>query len=350
VNYRFTGFLDEIYATLVVRLHHTAPFQQDRLWRYATDFKTNTGKQLGVKLTRRAPGLVELEVYFDPTVAMEEKIIFSKYVHEHLLQNARDVERLRHYVCPKCGTPVGNREVAMKRLNDWLQGGAHAPRVQFSAPSRKTGGGLEDASAAEPDRTRGASGNTRGRVCSPPSIICVGCEQRVPLWDELEQCFASPEIQQRVRDLQEESGQIRSPKFEVRNKSGARNPKHCSLAPRIRYSDFGLPSDFGFRHSDFSHGVPRAAGDPEFRGRGPLDGSARLAQARQRQRQEAGEANRLRRRALRRDERAAVAGAGVAAGLVKGVDGRPGFIRVHPRPSAVKLVPPFQGLRMLMGR
>ncbi len=27
VNYRFTGFLDEIYATLVVRLHHTAPFQ-----------------------------------------------------------------------------------------------------------------------------------------------------------------------------------------------------------------------------------------------------------------------------------------------------------------------------------
>jgi hypothetical protein len=36
-----------------------------------------------------------------------------------------------------------------------------------------------------------------------PSIICVGCEQRVPLWDEMEQCFASPEIQQRVRDLQE---------------------------------------------------------------------------------------------------------------------------------------------------
>ena len=52
-----------------------------------------------------------------------------------------------------------------------------------------------------------------------PSIICVGGEQRVPLWDEMEQCFASPEIaasvmhqggrltpfQQRVRDMQEES-------------------------------------------------------------------------------------------------------------------------------------------------
>jgi hypothetical protein len=27
----------------------TEPFQQDQLWRYAADFKTNTGKQLGVK-------------------------------------------------------------------------------------------------------------------------------------------------------------------------------------------------------------------------------------------------------------------------------------------------------------
>ncbi len=50
VNYRFTGFLDEIYAALIVRLHRTEPFQQDQIWRYAADFKANTGKQLGVKM------------------------------------------------------------------------------------------------------------------------------------------------------------------------------------------------------------------------------------------------------------------------------------------------------------
>ena len=83
--------------------------------------RRDLGKQLGVKLTRRAPGVGELEVYFDPAIPMAEKIIFSRYVHEHLLQKARDVVRLRHYVCPHCGTPVGNREMAMKRLNDWLQ-------------------------------------------------------------------------------------------------------------------------------------------------------------------------------------------------------------------------------------
>jgi WD40 repeat protein len=179
VDYRFTGFLDEIYATLVVRLHHTDPFQQDQLWHYAADFKTNSGKHLGVKLTRRAPGMGELEVYFDPAVAMEEKIIFSKYVHEHLLQHARDVERLRQYVCPRCGTPVGNRELAMKRVQDWLQGQRPNPDA--------------------------ASRFKFHRNKERPTIICAGCEQRVLLWDDMEQCFASPEIQQRVRDLQEES-------------------------------------------------------------------------------------------------------------------------------------------------
>jgi Domain of unknown function (DUF4365) len=155
------GFLDDIYATLVVRLHHTGPFNQDKLWRYAADFKTLTGKQLGVKLTRRAEGAGELEVYFNPTIPMEEKIIFSKYVHEHLLQNARDVVRLRHYVCPHCGTPVGNREVAMRKLEE----------------------GKKD-------------------------ILCVNCDdpaKRIPLWDQLEELFASPEMKQRVRKLQEQS-------------------------------------------------------------------------------------------------------------------------------------------------
>ncbi len=185
VSYRFTGFLDEIYAMLVVRLHHTEPFVQDELWRYAADFKTRTGRQLGVKLSRRAPGEGELEVYFDPAVPEEEKILFSKYIHEHLLQHARDVERLRHYVCAHCGTPVGNRELAMRRLGDWLQG-------------------------RPPEAAAGEWFKTRKAKQEAPTIICAGCEKRVPLWDEMEQCFASPEIQRRVREMQEESAIVLS--------------------------------------------------------------------------------------------------------------------------------------------
>ena len=180
VSYRFKGFLDDIYATLVVRLHHTKPFEQDQLWRYAADFKTLTAKQLGVKLSRRAEGAGELEVYFDPTISVEEKIIFSKYVHEHLLQSDKDVARLRHYVCPHCGTSVGNREVAMKRLEAWLE-----------------------RNAAETATTSLLKG-WRGKP-DKPTIVCSECEKRVPLWDDLEQHFASPETKQRVRELEEQS-------------------------------------------------------------------------------------------------------------------------------------------------
>jgi small GTP-binding protein len=183
VSYRFNGFLDDVYATLVVRLHHTKPFQQDQLWRYAADFKTPIGKQLGVKLTRRSEGAGELEVYFDPAIGMETKIIFSRYVHEHLLQKGQDVVRLRHYVCPHCGTPVGNREVAMERLEEWL----------------------------EQKATKQATGKSIKALLGKaklPTIICSKCEKRVPLWDDLEQCFASPEMQQRVRELQEQSALV----------------------------------------------------------------------------------------------------------------------------------------------
>jgi hypothetical protein len=180
VSYRFNGFLDDIYATLVVRLHHTEPFLQDQLWRYAADFKTLTGKQLGVKLTRRAEGAGELEVYFDPAIPLEEKIIFSRYVHEHVFQKGKDVVRLRYYVCPHCGTPVGNREVAMRRLEAWLEN-------------------------KDPDQVAGRRLKARLGQAETASIICTECEERVPLWDEMEQLFARPEIQQRVRELQEQS-------------------------------------------------------------------------------------------------------------------------------------------------
>jgi hypothetical protein len=180
VSYRFNGFLDDIYATLVVRLHHIEAFQQDQLWRYAADFKTLTGKQMGVKLTRRSEGAGELDVYFDPVIPVQKKIIFSRYVHEYLLQKEQDLARLRHYVCPYCGTPVGNREGAMRRVDAWLE---------KKAADHAAGGPIK----VKPEA---------------PTIVCSECEERVPLWDEMEQWFASLEVRDRVRELQEQSALV----------------------------------------------------------------------------------------------------------------------------------------------
>ncbi|MGF1513409.1 MAG: GTP-binding protein [Elainellaceae cyanobacterium] len=163
VSYQFEGFLDDIYATLVVRLHRTSPFTTKNLWNGAADFETLTGLKLGVKLSREAAGRGELLVYFDPELSLGERMIFSKYVREHLFRKVRDrdkVKRLRHWSCPHCGEPVANRQRAMQRLND------------------------------------------QGKEAK---IICVNCEKYVQLWDEMEAAFADPDIMRRVRELEAES-------------------------------------------------------------------------------------------------------------------------------------------------
>jgi len=177
VSYRFNGFLDDIYATLVVRLHHTKTFDQDQLWRYAADF--------------------------------------SRYVHEHLLQNANDVARLRHYVCPHCGTPVGNRDVAMKKLAE----------------------GKKD-------------------------IPCVNCDnpkKRIPLWDQLEELFASPAIKQEVRALERRTAIVLDNESKERTLVGE-VISTVSLAGQIcrelTVSDHGIDMEIEFK-SDASEATGR---------------------------------------------------------------------------------------------
>jgi small GTP-binding protein len=156
VTYQFNGQLDEIYSTLVVRLHHTPAFEKDQLWRFAADFRTPSGQRVGLKMTKQAEGAAEIAVYFGPGISEDTKVTFVRYVHEHLQMKAQDVVRLRHYVCPHCNTPIENRKTVLDRLKR----------------------GLKD-------------------------IVCVNCEERVPLWDLIEQKFASDEYQQRVRELEE---------------------------------------------------------------------------------------------------------------------------------------------------
>lgn len=209
VSYQFNGFLDEIYATLVVKLHHTTEFDHDELWRYAADFKSKNGHSLGVRLTRRAEGEGELDVYFGSDVPVGERIIFSKYVHEHLLQSANDVFRLRHYVCPHCGTPVGNRQVAMRKLEE----------------------GKKDI----------------------PCVECDDSDKRVPLWDELEELFADDAIKQRVRELNEHVRIVLDTESKERALVGeviSTVALAGQICREIQVSDWGLDAEVEFKNDD----------------------------------------------------------------------------------------------------
>ena len=229
VSYRFDGFLDDVYATLVVRLHHTKSFNQEKLWRYAADFKTLSGKLMGVKVARGKEGVGELEVYFDPVIPVGEKIIFMRYVHEHLLAKARGVVRERHYVCPHCGTPVENRKVAMRRLMD----------------------GKKD-------------------------IACVNCEKRVPLWDELEELFGSEETRRRVLELQKASELVLSTASKERILVGdviSTVSLADQIAREITVGDNGIDMEIQFRHDDGTASAKKLylqlkSGDSHLRKRG----------------------------------------------------------------------------------
>jgi len=158
VSYAVRGYLDDIYATLVVALADSKAFRLEELWRDAADFQTLDGNHhMGVKLSREAAGVGEISVYFGPEVTPQEQVIFANYIHTHLLARAESACRLRHYVCPHCHTPKGNPQVLMQKL--------FVKKKQARA-------------------------------------VCDNCDKSFELWDELERLFASEDVRAEVEGLQ----------------------------------------------------------------------------------------------------------------------------------------------------
>jgi hypothetical protein len=163
VTYRFTGPVDEIYATLVVGLHHTEVFESTELWKDAADFKTQTGAALGLTLTRETEGTSRLDAYFSPEVDENSRVLFLLYLDKHLKEHAGNVVRLRHYFCvnKRCrlvGKPFGYRTV------------------------------IDEALAAGDDK-----------------VHCPGCGKSIPLRDLIETKLESDEKRKQARVMQEEA-------------------------------------------------------------------------------------------------------------------------------------------------
>ncbi len=122
VVYRFTGPLEEIYCTLVVRLHYSGLFSETKLYRQAVDFHTATTKLAA--LTMKETGEHgELEIYFGQDLDADVQAPFQQFVHDHLTAKAKDVQRLRNYFCPKCKEEVTDRraiDAALAKLRTKL--------------------------------------------------------------------------------------------------------------------------------------------------------------------------------------------------------------------------------------
>jgi small GTP-binding protein len=203
VSYELTGRLDEIYATLIVKLHHAVAFERDQLWRFAADFRTPTGRRLGVKLTNRREGSATLQVYFDFGISEDVQVTFIRYVHDHLYDKAATVKRVRHYVCPECDSPIENHRAVRERLSR----------------------GLND-------------------------IVCVMCESRVSLRDAIEEKFASEEIRRRAHE------------FELRAKNAIDNESRELILVGQAYAVVGEAGQIYRQYTNSDHGID---GEIEFK-------------------------------------------------------------------------------------
>lgn len=109
VLYRFTGPLEEIYCTLVVRLRYSGLFFDAKLYRQAADFHTATHELAALTMNEEGER-GELEIYFGKDLAPALQASFQQFVHDHLTAKATRVERLRNFFCPKCKEEATDRK------------------------------------------------------------------------------------------------------------------------------------------------------------------------------------------------------------------------------------------------
>lgn len=110
VVYRFTGPLEEIYCTLVVRLHYSGLFAKTKLYRQAVDFQTATGRLAALTMNEHGDQ-GELEIYFGEKLDADLQASFQRFVHDHLDAKAAGLHRLRNFFCPKCGEEADRKPI-----------------------------------------------------------------------------------------------------------------------------------------------------------------------------------------------------------------------------------------------
>ena len=158
VSYTFSGELQTIYTTLVVRLWYSREFENQELWKDAAEFRTREGVA-GFLLSRLGEGVATLCIFFDDDVPEQRRAVFLEFVHQHLKKHASDLQRDRRYVCPNCSEPVQNAKAVRARL---------ARRDEY--------------------------------------IPCQFCDESVPLVDSIELRLASDPVARKVLEMDETAG------------------------------------------------------------------------------------------------------------------------------------------------
>jgi small GTP-binding protein len=159
VAYRFAGPIEEIYATLVVRLFYCGAFTLKDLWKNAAEYYDSLGNLCGFTLHESNEGQGAISVFFSTSTPDGSKVLFLRFIHKHLHQRSlpEAVNRERIYRCLDCGEEVRDHRA-----------------VQFRLSKGKT------------------------------TIRCQFCETSIDLVDVLETKFTSPDLLGQIHEMEAE--------------------------------------------------------------------------------------------------------------------------------------------------
>jgi hypothetical protein len=148
VTIRFEGPVQNIYATLAVRLAHSGIFRTSResMWRNASVFEADAGGECGLYLLEFGDGTGELILFFRESTpgsapTPESRFRFEAFVTSHLskwaLAGSVAVERL--FLCDACGTAVPQAWVEMMRARGerWFDCPCKQGRVSLAEPKEQ---------------------------------------------------------------------------------------------------------------------------------------------------------------------------------------------------------------------
>jgi len=117
VTYSFSGAIETIFASLVVRLSNTDYFRREGQWKNASEFSRD-GIRLGFSMRQVEEGTGELNIYFNSGISDYDRITFIRFVTDHLRTKGIDIrEEIRIY-CHRCGKEVTNREAIDARIEN----------------------------------------------------------------------------------------------------------------------------------------------------------------------------------------------------------------------------------------
>ncbi|HEX3044472.1 MAG TPA: metallophosphoesterase [Bacillota bacterium] len=115
VAYRFSGSIETIYASLVVRLSHTDHFQREDQWKYAVEFSRDEIR-LGFAMRQVEEGTGELEIYFYPGISEFDRVTFIRFITEHLRAKGIDIKEQIKLYCHRCDKEIKNLEAIEQRV------------------------------------------------------------------------------------------------------------------------------------------------------------------------------------------------------------------------------------------